>query len=73
MNFLLGLMGGHFSPILGVLDDVPNVDSPLVAIWDTNHKYNGAYFVPAKRLYEAVHAVDLSAHKHRALILVTKK
>jgi hypothetical protein len=72
MNFLLGVMGGHFSPILGVLD-VPEVDSPLVAIWDTNHKYNGAYFVPAKKLYDAVRAVDLSAHKHRALILVTKK
>ncbi|KAL3794183.1 hypothetical protein HJC23_012890 [Cyclotella cryptica] len=72
MNFLLGMMGGHFSPILGMLD-VEEVDSPLVAIWDTNHKYNGAYFVPAKRLYDAVHAVDLSAHKHRALILVTKK
>lgn len=72
MNFLLGILGGHFSPILGVLDD-PEVDSPLVAIFDTNHKYNGTYFVPAKKLYDAVHAVDLSAHKHRALILVTKK
>ena len=72
MNFMLGIFGGHFSPILGVLD-VPEVDSPLVAVWDTNHKYNGAYFVTAKTLYSAVHAVDLSAHKHRALILVTKK
>ncbi|KAL7482022.1 hypothetical protein ACHAW6_007703 [Cyclotella cf. meneghiniana] len=72
MNFLLGLMGGHFSPILGMLD-FEEVDSPLVAIWDTNHKYNGAYFVPAKRLYDAVHAVDLSARKHRALILVEKR
>jgi hypothetical protein len=72
MNFLIGLMGGHFSPILGILD-VPEVDSPLVAVWDTNHKYNGAYFVTAKKLYNAVHSIDLSAKKHRALIVVTKK
>ncbi|EED89626.1 predicted protein [Thalassiosira pseudonana CCMP1335] len=80
VNFLLGVMGGHFSPILGMLeeDDVgvgseSKVDCPLVCVWDTNHAYNGAYFVPAKRMYEAVHAVDLMDHKHRALILVERK
>ena len=87
MNFLLGMFGGHFSPILGILDvdDKNNNDddddndeatsetTTLVAVFDTNDKYDGTYFVSAKRLYEAVRAVDLSAHKHRALILVTKE
>ena len=73
MNFLTGLFAGHFSPILGILDVDDAVESPLVAVFDTNDKYGGTYFVSARRLYQAVHAVDLSAHKHRALILVTKE
>jgi len=85
MNFILGLLGGHFSPVLGLIEndtvDQPSSsirekidgDNPLVAIWDTNHKYGGAYFVPAKRLYESVKALDLSSNKNRALIVVKKK
>lgn len=72
MNFLMGVFGGHFSPVLGILDDASTTE-PLVAVFDTNDKYDGTYFVSAERLYEAVRAVDLSAHKHRALILVTKE
>lgn len=88
MNFMLSMMGGHFSPIIGILDrgtttailtkdknnshDVDDDDEvyPLVAIFDTNHKYNGVYFVPAKRLYESVNTVDLFNNSHRAIILV---
>ena len=86
MNFMLSMMGGHFSPIIGILDhplprenDNTTTDTqeeedfPLVAIFDTNHKYNGVYFVPAKRLYEAVNTVDLFNNSHRAIILVEKK
>ncbi len=98
INFMMSLMGGHFSPIIGILDHRPrgndsttintqeeevnevdhhhdddDDDYPLVAIFDTNHKYNGVYFVPAKRLYEAVNTVDLFNNSHRAIILVEKK
>ncbi|KAL7461475.1 hypothetical protein ACHAXS_001896, partial [Conticribra weissflogii] len=85
MNFILGLLGGHFSPVLGLieretLDQMDSIikekiegDNPLVAIWDTNHKYGGAYFVPARRLYQSVHALDLSSNKNRALIVAEKK
>lgn len=85
INLMFSLMGGHFSPIIGMIDQPqPEDDSttnttipeevgddyPLVAIFDTNHKYNGVYFVPAKRLYEAVNTVDLFNNSHRAIILV---
>jgi hypothetical protein len=83
MNLMLSLMGGHFSPIIGILDEDANAattetreggghDYPLVAIFDTNHKYNGVYFVPAKQLYKAVNTVDLFNNSHRAIILVEK-
>ena len=108
---LLKLYGGHFSPILGMLDADDNGnddenngddhhhhegeeekkekeeedgneeeegaadddDGPFVAIWDTNAKYGGAYFVPCRRLYEAVSSVDVGSKKSRAIILVEKK
>lgn len=77
-HMLMHLMSGHFSPILGLLerdyDGEEGVsDNPFVAIFDTNHKYGGCYLVPARRLYQAVRAVDLSANTHRAIILVEKK
>ncbi|KAL7432094.1 hypothetical protein ACHAXH_002089 [Discostella pseudostelligera] len=87
INLMFSLMGGHFSPIIGMIDQPqPEDDSttsttipeevgddyPLVAIFDTNHKYNGVYFVPARRLYEAVNTVDLFNNSHRAIILVEK-
>jgi hypothetical protein len=73
--FLIKLYGGHFSPILGMVEqDVEEEkDNPFIAIFDTNHKYNGAYFVPCKRLYEAVSSIDVGSKKSRAIILVEKK
>jgi len=80
---IVGMYGGHFSPILGIIENDHDGkgskrkdemdDNPLVGIFDTNHKYNGAYLVPARRLYAAVHAVDVTANKERALVLVEKK
>ena len=72
---VLKLYGGHFSPILGMVeqDIEEEKDNPFIAIFDTNHKYNGAYFVPCKRLYEAVSSIDVGSKKSRAIILVEKK
>jgi hypothetical protein len=78
-HLLMGLFGGHFSPIIGVLenygedDDDQESDNPLVAVFDVNHKYGGAYFVPARRLYQSVQARDVMTGQSRALVLVTNK
>jgi hypothetical protein len=93
---LLSLVGGHFSPILGIIEKVDDVrevvevggkkedersngreiddgdDYPFVAIFDTNHKYGGVYFVPARRLYDAIRTVDVGSNRHRAIVLVEK-
>jgi len=73
--FMIKLYGGHFSPILGLVeqDMEEEKDNPFVAIFDTNHKYNGAYFVPCRRLYDAVSSIDVGSKKSRAIILVEKK
>jgi hypothetical protein len=73
--FMIKLYGGHFSPILGMIeqDSEEEKDNPFVAIFDTNHKYNGAYFVPCRRLYDAVSSIDVGNKKSRAIILVEKK
>jgi len=73
--FVVKLYGGHFSPILGMVEqDVEEEkDNPFIAIFDTNHKYNGTYFVPCRRLYEAVSSIDVGSKKSRAIILVEKK
>lgn len=73
--FMIKLYGGHFSPILGMVEqDVEEEkDNPFIAIFDTNHKYNGTYFVPCRRLYEAVSSIDVGSKKSRAIILVEKK
>ena len=78
IHMLMYLLGGHFSPILGLLerneiDDQGSSENPFVAIFDTNHKYGGIYLVPARRLHQAVMAVDLSANNPRAIIFVEKK
>lgn len=72
-HFIVAMYGGHFSPILGIIENEEDKNNPFVAIFDTNHKYNGVYFVPAKRLYDAVRAIDLTANKHRAIVLVERK
>jgi hypothetical protein len=71
INFIIGLFGGHFSPVVGVLEQVDHPDDPLVAVFDVNHKYHGAYLVPASRLYQSVAAVDVTSGQHRAVIVVT--
>ena len=76
-HLILGLLGGHFSPLLGLLDnpqDMNNAkkgDNPLVGVFDVNHAYGGAYLIPAKLLYQAVKAKDISTGKSRAIIVVT--
>lgn len=72
-NILLGLLGGHFSPVLGVFEqNVPNTEdnAPLVAIFDLNSDY-GLFFCSSKRLYLAVRAADITTAKSRALITVS--
>eukprot|EP00568_Trieres_chinensis_P005169 CAMPEP_0183300146 /NCGR_PEP_ID=MMETSP0160_2-20130417/6669_1 /TAXON_ID=2839 ORGANISM="Odontella Sinensis, Strain Grunow 1884" /NCGR_SAMPLE_ID=MMETSP0160_2 /ASSEMBLY_ACC=CAM_ASM_000250 /LENGTH=312 /DNA_ID=CAMNT_0025462515 /DNA_START=66 /DNA_END=1004 /DNA_ORIENTATION=- len=71
-SILLGLFGGHFSPIVGVLDEEEGrqKDDPLVGVFDVNHKYGGVYLIPATRLYSAVNTVDISSGRSRALVLI---
>jgi len=79
-NLIITMCGGHLSPILGIIEnDNEGVGgnkiedtNPLVAIFDTNHNYNGVYFVPARRLHEAVRSFDFSNRGPRALLLVEK-
>merc|ERR1712224_1008121 len=70
-HFIVGLFGGHFSPVIGVLDNDDDKDNPLVGIFDVNHTYGGAYLVPAKLLYKSVNAVDIATETSRAVIVVT--
>ncbi|EQC34563.1 hypothetical protein SDRG_07888 [Saprolegnia diclina VS20] len=64
-NLPLGVVSGHFSNVVGFLDD-----ENLVAIFDVNDGY-GAYLVDATRLFEAVCAVDISSNRSRALIVAS--
>ncbi|KAL7526864.1 hypothetical protein ACHAXR_001685, partial [Thalassiosira sp. AJA248-18] len=81
----MSVFSGHFSPILGIIEKfnvdgnngkegeeeekTAENDNPLVAIFDTNHKYNGTYLVPARRLY----AIDvIGGNTPRAIVLVEK-
>jgi hypothetical protein len=82
IHFLFGLLGGHFSPIVGIWEDrdshgygststCSNSNSdPMIAVFDVNHSYGGAYLVPARRLYESVKAHDLMTGKSRALVVL---
>jgi hypothetical protein len=99
-HLMFGLFGGHFSPVIGVLeeeehsetntntmttDDATTTttttttkkkninDNPLVAVFDVNHKYGGAYLVPARRLYQSVQAKDAMSGQSRALVVLTNK
>ncbi|KAF0699353.1 Aste57867_10069 [Aphanomyces stellatus] len=62
-NLLLALAGGHFSVVVGFLED-----ENLVAVFDVNHTY-GPFLVDAKRLYNAVSAHDFQSGKTRALVV----
>lgn len=63
VNFMKTFFGGHFSPIVGYLED-----RDLVAVFDVNHNY-GLFFVDSKRLYDAVNTYDLQSGVCRALIV----
>ena len=41
-------------------------------VFDTNHKYGGVYFAPARRLYDAIRTGDVGSNRHRAIELVEK-
>lgn len=66
-SILLAFCGGHFSPVLGYLED-----ENLVAIFDTNHKY-GFYLCDAKRLFNAVNTVDVTNGSTRGMIVMDLK
>lgn len=63
-NWMLAFAGGHFSPVLGYLEN-----ENLVAIFDTNHKY-GFYLCDAKRLFNAVNTVDVANGITRGVIVM---
>ena len=72
VNYVLSLMCGHFSPIIGMHEgDVNKGEECMIAVFDVNHAYGGAYLVPARMLYESVRATDLSTQKSRALVVLT--
>ncbi|RHY87295.1 hypothetical protein DYB35_002710 [Aphanomyces astaci] len=62
-NLLMALAGGHFSNIVGYLED-----EDLVAVFDVNHTY-GPYLVESRRLFDAVNAHDFQSGKTRGLIV----
>jgi len=86
-HFFLGVFGGHFSVVLGMIPSITNTPTkssntttsehdnhePLVAILDVNHNYGGTYLVPARRLYHAMRAKGISTLQSRALILVREQ
>mmetsp|Transcript_7152 Transcript_7152/g.10457 ORF Transcript_7152/g.10457 Transcript_7152/m.10457 type:complete len:84 (+) Transcript_7152:821-1072(+) len=51
----------------GTFDDANDHKSsdkaPLIAVFDANHTYGGAYLVPTRRLYESVNAKSMSTGK----------
>ena len=65
INLILGLLGGHFSPIIGFLEA-----EELVAVFDVNHKYGGTYLVSAAQLYKSVQAKDIMTGKCRGLVVL---
>mmetsp|Transcript_40356 Transcript_40356/g.97449 ORF Transcript_40356/g.97449 Transcript_40356/m.97449 type:complete len:303 (-) Transcript_40356:195-1103(-) len=70
-HLCLALAGGHFSPIVGMVEtEKYKGDNPLIGVFDVNHKYGGAYLVPAKTLFRSVRLMDVASQKPRAMILV---
>lgn len=71
-HIIYGMVGGHFSPVVGILEEDNEgnkLEDPLVGLFDVNHKY-GTYLVPARRLYDAVITKDVFTQQSRALIFV---
>ena len=70
-NMCLALLGGHFSPIVGMVEtEEYKGDNPLIGVFDVNHKYGGAYLVPARVIFRSVQLVDITSQRPRAMILV---
>ena len=70
-NVVLALLGGHFSPIVGIVEtEKYKGENPLIGVFDVNHKYGGAYLVPAITLYRSVQLTDVTSQKPRAMILI---
>jgi hypothetical protein len=82
--WMLSLMSGHFSPIIGIMDTEGNGNGQgqghqqerkeerecMIGVFDVNHKYGGAYLVPSKMLYESVKAHDLMTGQSRAIVIL---
>ena len=52
---------------------LPSNDNPLIAVFDVNHKYGGAYLVPARRLYESIKAPDVMTGESRGMVVLTSE
>lgn len=60
-SLLLGLGGGHHSPVIGF-----HKDSDTVLVFDVNHNY-GPILVSSRQLFDAVDTFDPLSGAHRAL------
>lgn len=65
----LGVLGGHFSPVVAVLPPSPTRPAPRVAVFDVNAAY-GLCLVDADRLRESVRCKDLTTGKARGIVVV---
>ncbi|KAJ3302805.1 hypothetical protein HDV03_004556 [Kappamyces sp. JEL0829] len=63
MSHLMGFAAGHFSPIVGYLEDLD-----LVAIFDLNHNY-GLFLVDSQRLFTAVNTLDFLSGTSRGIVV----
>jgi hypothetical protein len=54
-SYLMSLVGGHFSPVIGFLEA-----EDLVVVFDVNHQY-GFYLCPSRKLFDAVNTKDISS------------
>ena len=59
-----GFFGGHFSPIVGYLED-----ENLVAVFDVNHEYS-IYLVDPRRLYDSVATHDITSGESRGYVVM---
>ena len=60
---LLGLVGGHHSPVIAYSDV-----TDTVLVFDVNHNY-GSLVISSRELFEAVDTFDPLAGEHRGLVL----
>lgn len=70
VHILLAFISGHFSPILGLIEE--EQQPPLVAVFDVNSAY-GMYLVEASKLYQAILHKDFTTKKSRAIVKVSEE